>query len=107
MRDELVRDRIIVGVCDRELSEKLQLVAGLTLEDSSTTERIRKNPADSCPGRYQHWWSIRPCEQKGKATQETTAVVVDAGRFRHTTEISVQQRMKYDIIAVLQTVLQN
>ena len=36
---ELVRDRIIVGVCNYELSKKFQLVADLMLEDVVTQAR--------------------------------------------------------------------
>ena len=32
MRDELIRDRIVVGIRDKALSEKLQIEAELTLE---------------------------------------------------------------------------
>ena len=32
LKDELIRDRIVVGVCDRQLAEKMQLDEKLTLE---------------------------------------------------------------------------
>ena len=33
-REESIRDRLVLGVRDRELSEKLQLQANLTLKDA-------------------------------------------------------------------------
>ena len=39
LQDELVRDRIVVGLRDSELSEKLQLTSGLTLEAAVTRAR--------------------------------------------------------------------
>ena len=39
LQDELVRDRIVVGLRDSELSEKLQLTSGLTLEAAVTQAR--------------------------------------------------------------------
>ena len=45
MRDELLRDRLVVGIRDQDLSEKLQLQADLTLEGA------KKSPAKrSCQG---------------------------------------------------------
>ena len=35
----MIRDHIVVGIHDRKLSERLQLVAGLTLEKAVTTVR--------------------------------------------------------------------
>ena len=31
MKDELIRDRIVVGITDKKLSQKLQLIPNLTL----------------------------------------------------------------------------
>ena len=39
LHDELIRDRIVVGVNDRQLSQKLQLVTALTLEKAITITR--------------------------------------------------------------------
>ena len=39
LQDELVRDRIVVGVKDRQVSKKLQMTANLTLELAMTTAR--------------------------------------------------------------------
>ena len=49
LRDELIRDRIVVGLRDSRLSEKLQLQADLTLESAVTaarqTEQVKKQQA--------------------------------------------------------------
>lgn len=46
MKDQLIRDRIVVGIKDRALSESLQLLADLKLEDASLkakqSEAVRK-----------------------------------------------------------------
>ena len=42
LRDEMIRDRIVVGIRDRSLSERLQLDAGLTLESAKTRARQRE-----------------------------------------------------------------
>ena len=39
LRDEMIRDRIVMGVRDSILSEKLQLEADLTLEKAVATAR--------------------------------------------------------------------
>lgn len=39
LREELIRDRIVVGLQDRKLSEKLQLDAKLTLQSATATAR--------------------------------------------------------------------
>lgn len=39
MKDELIRDRIVVGIKDTALSQKLQLDATLTLEKAKTMVR--------------------------------------------------------------------
>ena len=39
LHDEMVRDRIVVGILDHKLSEKLQLDSTLTLEKAITTVR--------------------------------------------------------------------
>ena len=39
LRDEMIRDRIVVGICDAKLSEKLQLDRELTLETAVTQVR--------------------------------------------------------------------
>ena len=36
LREEMIRDRIVVGLCDSALSEKLQLESDLTLEKAIT-----------------------------------------------------------------------
>ena len=49
LHDELIRDRIVVGLRDSRLSEKLQLQADLTLESAVTaarqTEQVKKEQA--------------------------------------------------------------
>ncbi|XP_064476419.1 uncharacterized protein LOC135390594 [Ornithodoros turicata] len=54
LRDELIRDRIVVGVKDRVLSEKMQLNPDLTLEKATTmgrqTEAVKKQQASLQPG---------------------------------------------------------
>ena len=42
LRDEMIRDRIVVGLRDSSLSEKLQLEADLTLEKAVTSARQRE-----------------------------------------------------------------
>ena len=42
LRDEMIRDRIVVGLLDTALSEKLQLDPELTLEKAMTTARRRE-----------------------------------------------------------------
>ena len=39
LKDELVRDRLVVGIRDQELSKKLQLDPDLTLEKTKKTIR--------------------------------------------------------------------
>jgi len=43
LRSEMIRDRIVVGLCDSALSEKLQLEADLTLEKAIATTRQRES----------------------------------------------------------------
>ena len=43
MKGEMIRDHIIVGICDRALSEQLQLDAELMLEKAK--ERVRQREA--------------------------------------------------------------
>ena len=43
MRDEMLRDRLVIGIKDKELSEKLQLNVGLTLEIAK--KKIRQKEA--------------------------------------------------------------
>ena len=43
LRDEMIRDRIVVGLRDSSLSEKLQLEADLTLEKAVATARQRES----------------------------------------------------------------
>ncbi|XP_064469482.1 uncharacterized protein LOC135384188 [Ornithodoros turicata] len=40
LKDELIRDRLVVGLRDKNLSEKLQLDANLTLEKAANTARL-------------------------------------------------------------------
>ncbi|KAL3177520.1 hypothetical protein MRX96_039087 [Rhipicephalus microplus] len=40
LKEELIRDRLVVGLADTQLSEKLQLNAELTLEAAVTAARI-------------------------------------------------------------------
>ena len=42
LREELIRDRIVVGILDKRLSEKLQLEADLTLEKAMNLVRQRE-----------------------------------------------------------------
>ena len=42
MKDEMIRDRLVVGICDCSLSEKLQLDPSLTLETAKMTIRQRE-----------------------------------------------------------------
>ena len=42
LRDEMIRDRIVVGICDAKLSEKLQLDRELTLETAVTQVRQKE-----------------------------------------------------------------
>ena len=39
LKDEMIRDRIVVGICDSSLSERLQLDPELTLEKAKTLVR--------------------------------------------------------------------
>ena len=39
LREDLIRDRITVGISDTKLFEKLQMIADLTLEKAITTVR--------------------------------------------------------------------
>ena len=41
LRESLIRDRIIVGITDKKLSEQLQLISEITLED--TIKRVKQN----------------------------------------------------------------
>ena len=43
MKDEMIRDRLVVGICDSSLSEKLQLDPALTLEKAK--KAIRQSEA--------------------------------------------------------------
>ena len=43
LRDEMIRDRIVVGIRDANLSEKLQLVADLSLEKAITAARQKES----------------------------------------------------------------
>ena len=36
MKDEMIRDRLVVGICDSSLSEKLQLDPALTLKKAKS-----------------------------------------------------------------------
>ena len=42
LHDELIRDRIVVGLADKNLSETLQLEADLTLEKAKTQARQKE-----------------------------------------------------------------
>ena len=42
LRDEMIRDRIVVGISDSSLSERLQMMADLTLEKAMTLVRQRE-----------------------------------------------------------------
>ena len=42
LREEMIRDRIVIGLCDSALSEKLQLESDLTLEKAITLARNRE-----------------------------------------------------------------
>ena len=42
LKDQLIRDRIVVGLRDKQLSEKLQLDPDLTLEKGQTKRRSKK-----------------------------------------------------------------
>ena len=42
LKEEMLRDRIVVGIRDQKLSETLQLDAGLTLEKAKTSVRQRE-----------------------------------------------------------------
>ena len=42
LKDEMIRDRLVVGIRDTALSEKLQLDAGLTLETAKKAIRQRE-----------------------------------------------------------------
>ena len=42
LKDELIRDRIVVGIDNRELSEKMQLDPKLTLEKATNLARQRE-----------------------------------------------------------------
>ena len=39
LKDQIIGDRIVVGICDRSLSERLQLDPELTLEKAKTLVR--------------------------------------------------------------------
>lgn len=43
LRDEMIRDRIVVGIRDRKLSDKFQCEAELTLEKAVDTVRTHEN----------------------------------------------------------------
>uniref|UniRef100_A0A147BIU1 RNA-directed DNA polymerase n=1 Tax=Ixodes ricinus TaxID=34613 RepID=A0A147BIU1_IXORI len=53
LHDEMIRDRIVVGVRDRKLSEKMQLDANLTLETATTmarqSETVKRQQTDLRP----------------------------------------------------------
>ena len=42
LKDKLLRDRLVVGISDQELSKKLQLDADLTLEKTKKTIRLKE-----------------------------------------------------------------
>ena len=42
LETEMIRDRLVVGICDNSLSEHLQLDAELTLEKAKTKIRLRE-----------------------------------------------------------------
>ena len=42
LRDEMLRDRIVVGIADSSLSERLQMIEDLTLEKAKTLVRQRE-----------------------------------------------------------------
>ena len=42
MKDELIRDRLVVGICDNALSERLQMEAELTLDKAKRLIRQRE-----------------------------------------------------------------
>ena len=48
MKEELLRDRLVVGILDHELSEKLQLEADLTLEAAKKSIRQKGNSTRCC-----------------------------------------------------------
>ena len=54
LRDELIRDRIVVGIVDKSLSEKLQTTDDLTLEKAITRvrqkEAVKKQQPELRPG---------------------------------------------------------
>ena len=52
-RDELIRDRIVMGLQDSTLSEKLQLDPTLMLETATTAARQSKEAAAG----YKDWWN--------------------------------------------------
>ena len=46
LKDDLLRDRLVVGIADQGLSERLQLVADLTLEKAKTQIRQKEAVQD-------------------------------------------------------------
>jgi hypothetical protein len=42
MKEQLIRDRLVVGIHDKALSERMQMEAGLTLEKAKTLIRQRE-----------------------------------------------------------------
>lgn len=68
LQDELIRDRIVVGIRDSRLSEKMQLEPDLTLEKAVTLARQSESIKTQQP-------TVR-----GEALQESTIEVVKTGK---------------------------
>jgi len=49
LKEEMIRDRLVVGIRDKFLSERLQMNAALTLEKAKTAVRQREAIQDSKP----------------------------------------------------------
>ena len=49
LKEEMIRDRLVVGIRDKSLSERLQMDAALTLEKANTAVRQREAIQDNIP----------------------------------------------------------
>ena len=49
LKEEIIRDRLVVGIRDKSLSERLQMDAALTLEKAKTAIRQREAIQDNRP----------------------------------------------------------
>ena len=95
MHDEMIRDRIVVGLRDARLSEKMQLEADLTLEKAITQARHtgrttcgtrsgKTTPLDSVISYPTPTPTHRECPSQGLRGSGSTACVLASGAFVQT-----------------------